>query len=73
MFQDPQTFTQDKKLPLGVAEEDVRESTTCLLGNEDEHEEEELLSEGSTLSEKNEKVNEEEELLRQAIALSLED
>ena len=43
------------------------------VDNEDENEEEELLSEAIALSEGNEKEDDEEELLRQAIALSLED
>ena len=64
---------KDKILPLGDAEEDVRESTMCLLGNEDEDKEEELLSQAIALSEENENEEDEEELLRQAIALSLED
>ena len=41
-------------------------------GNDDQNEEEELLSQAIALSEENEEENYEEELLRQAIALSLE-
>ena len=50
----------------------MKESKTCLVGNEDE-DVEELLSQAIALSEENEEVNDEEELLKQAIALSLED
>ena len=53
-----------KRLTLG-------EEGTCLVGREDENEDEELLRQAIALSEENE--NDEEELLRQAIALSLED
>ena len=53
----------------GEADED---SKTCLLGYEDENEEE-LLKQAIALSEETEEDNDEEELLRQAIALSLED
>ena len=47
----------------------------CLVGREDEDEEEELLRQAIALSEENEKEEEDddEELLRHAIALSLED
>ena len=45
----------------------------CLVGYEDDKEEEELLRQAIALSEENEEENDEEELLRQAIALSLED
>ena len=59
-------MTKDKILFLGDAEKD-------LVGNKDEKEEEELLSQAIALSEEDERENDEEELLRQAIALSLED
>ena len=58
-------------MPLGEAEEGVRESTIYLVGTKDEKEE--LLRQAIALSEENEKEEDEEELLRQAIALSLED
>ena len=59
-------------MPSGEADEDSRESKTCLLGYEDENEEE-LLKQAIALSEENVNENDKEELLRQAIALSLED
>ena len=45
----------------------------CLVGDEDEYKEEELLRQAIALSEENDNEEDEEELLRQAIALSLED
>ena len=60
-------------MTAGVSEEDVRESTTCFLGNKDENKDEELLSQVIALSEENDNEEDEEELLRQAIAMSLED
>ena len=56
---------------LGEAEENLKESKTCLVGNEDE-DVEELLSQAIALSEENEEEIDEEELLKRAIALSLE-
>ena len=46
---------------------------SCLFGNKDEQEENELLRQAIALSEENENEEDAEELLRQAIALSLED
>ena len=60
-------------MTLGEAGEDFRGPTTCLFCEEDEKEEDELLSQAIALSEENETENDEEELLRRAIALSLED
>ena len=57
-----------KILTSGEAEE---ETTNCMIDNDNENKEEELLRQAINLSEENE--NDEEELLRQAIALSLED
>merc|ERR1711974_96179 len=57
----------------GDAEKDVKGSTLCLVGNEDEGDEAKLLRQAIALSEENESENDEEELLRQAIALSLQD
>ena len=75
-------------LTSGEAEEDLQEPASCLQGNEDENEEEELLRQAIALSLEeagenshevmnnllvdSEDENEEEELLRQAIALSKE-
>ena len=57
-----------KRLILG---EDFKEIATCLGGNADENEEQEMLRQAIALSLSEE--NDEEELLRQAIALSLQD
>ena len=66
-------MTLDKRLTLGKAEGDFRESTICLVVSKDQKEDEELLSQAIALSEENDNEEDEEELLRQAIAMSLED
>ena len=68
---DSQSLT--KLLTSGEAEEDSRESTTCLVGKKNENQEEEFLRQVTANPGENEKENDEEELLRRAIALSLED